>query len=200
MMRNNKQKNTGFTLIETLVAIFVLLLSVTGPLYVARSGLRSAMLARDQITAFYLAQDAMEYVKNVRDDNLLYGISGASGSTWMNNLDDCLGGEGCTIDTTPDDSQVGNSIRSCNPVHDGCDLSNPLYFNSATHAGIPGKFGFRSFVDGDKSPFSRVVYIGEVGGGKDEMKVAVVVRWSAGSFAGIREIVVVEYMSNWLDV
>lgn len=64
-------KNQGFTILETIVAIAILLVAIAGPLTVAEKGLIAAVSSQDQLTASYLAQDLMEYVKNVRDDNLL---------------------------------------------------------------------------------------------------------------------------------
>jgi Tfp pilus assembly protein PilV len=61
----NKNKNQkGFTIVETLVAVTILMISIAGPLTVANKGLLAAINAKDQMIASYLAQDAMEYVKN----------------------------------------------------------------------------------------------------------------------------------------
>ena len=68
-----EKTNRGFTVLETLVAVFILVLAITGPMVFAQSGLRTAFLARDQITAFFLAQDAIETIKNIRDTNALQG-------------------------------------------------------------------------------------------------------------------------------
>ncbi len=89
--RQNKQKNknqrrkftTGFTLVETLVAISILMLAVTGPLYYASEALRAATYAKDQITAFYLAQDAFEQIRKIRDENIY------SSNNWNNGLIGC---------------------------------------------------------------------------------------------------------------
>jgi prepilin-type N-terminal cleavage/methylation domain-containing protein len=63
--KNTIRTSSGFTLIETLVAIFILVLATTGPLSFAQSGLRASFVARDQVVAFYLAQDAIETIKNL---------------------------------------------------------------------------------------------------------------------------------------
>ncbi len=91
---NYKLKTSaGFTLIESMVAISILLIAITGPLVVARQGLVASRFAKNQITAFYLAQDAIEYIRSVRDSNFL------SGSGWLTNLTDCEGSY-CQVDVT----------------------------------------------------------------------------------------------------
>ena len=57
----------GFTLLETFVAITILMFAVVGPLTIVSKALNASYDSRDQITAFYLAQDAIEYIRNVRD-------------------------------------------------------------------------------------------------------------------------------------
>lgn len=63
---NNKfiMKNKGFTIIETLVAITILMIAVAGPLTIAQKSLMASIYARDQIVASYLAQEVMEEYKN----------------------------------------------------------------------------------------------------------------------------------------
>lgn len=57
----------GFTLLESLVAIFILLLALTGPIYIATLGIRTAAGSRDGISARYLAEEVVEYFRNERD-------------------------------------------------------------------------------------------------------------------------------------
>jgi len=68
----------GFTLIETLVAITLLTVSIVAPMSLAEQSLQSAYYARDQITASYLAQDAIESVREIRDSNIIKIAEGQS--------------------------------------------------------------------------------------------------------------------------
>ena len=100
--------NKGFTIIETLVAITILMISIAGPLTIAEKGLSAAINTRDQITASYLGQDLMEYIKNVRDADLLNG-----NTIFSTHLTSCIGsGVYCNIDTAVDVPTNPNTI-SC---------------------------------------------------------------------------------------
>jgi len=70
MIKSNskfKNLNSGFTLLEALVAVSILMVAVVAPMTVAQKGLSSATYSKSQMIASYLAQDAIEYIKNVRD-------------------------------------------------------------------------------------------------------------------------------------
>jgi Tfp pilus assembly protein PilV len=65
-MKKNIYKK-GFTLLEALVAISILMVAVAAPITIAQKGLSSAVYSKDQMIASYLAQDVIEYIKNLRD-------------------------------------------------------------------------------------------------------------------------------------
>ncbi len=73
----------GFTLVETLVAITLVIIAVTAPLYAASHSMTVAESAHLKITASYLAQEAIEYVHRMRDNAYLteYQIGGVGVST-----------------------------------------------------------------------------------------------------------------------
>ena len=72
--------NKGFTLVETLVAIAVLMIAIAGPLTVANKAYTSALDARNQSIAASLAQEGLEYVNNMKDNHAWYG---GSGDSWL---------------------------------------------------------------------------------------------------------------------
>ncbi len=197
MLKKIFKKEKGFTLVETLVAIFILVLSTTAPMVVAQNGLRAAYLARDQITAFYLAQDAMEFVKNVKDDKglvILYD-SIPNKSTWLDYLGDCKIKaqplSGCTIDTL---KGTNDGIEEC-PVGVGClDSADP---NSDSHLKYDSTSLAYGFSGSEESKFARTVSIEEVQVDR-EIKVTTRVRWKSNEGIGSREIDVIEYMTNWV--
>ena len=116
--------NKGFTLIETLVAITVLLLSVSAPLSIAAKALFSAYYARDQITAYYLADEAIEYVKNARDTTFLNDVFGNTGqNAWLGGLGNCIDQgngsfNGCYFEATQAFSSQ-SALSSCPSEGDG---------------------------------------------------------------------------------
>jgi len=116
-------KNRGFTIVETLVAITVLMISVAGPLVVASKGLSAALYARDQVIASYLAQESMEVIKNTRDNNL------AEGRVWLTGIIDS---PNCTSSTNPCDASA-ISLTSPPTTLTRCSAGScPIYFNSGT--------------------------------------------------------------------
>jgi prepilin-type N-terminal cleavage/methylation domain-containing protein len=163
----------GFTLIETMVAISILVLATLGPLTIAAQGLNQALFARDQVTAYYLADEAVEYIRNIRDDNAL----ALPKQNWLNGLSNCIG-HFCTIDAT-------NAVSLTNPS------SLPQQCPSQTgNCGIPlktddnGTFFYNSSNGGTNqrnSPFTRTITMTPVpssaGSNANEERIVVTMSW-----------------------
>lgn len=80
------KKTKAFTLVETMVAITIVTLAITAALFSSNSSLVAANIARDQLTASYLAQEGIEHVRLQRDNQYLAAYSGANASAvaWTN--------------------------------------------------------------------------------------------------------------------
>lgn len=72
-------KNRGFTIIESLIAIAILLVAVSGAGGAIQTGISSYIFSKDQIISFYLAQEGFEQVRNIRDENTLNGRNWLTG-------------------------------------------------------------------------------------------------------------------------
>ena len=169
----------GFTLIETLLAVTVLVLSMSGPLTIAAKSFTSAVFAKNQITAFYLAQEAVEYVRNIRDTNALNGRTStdpSSPSYWLSGLSSCID-TACTVKATG--TTLAEAVAPCSGA------CTPLLYNSAT--------GFYGYDSGEPSLFTRSFMLTRVN--DNEYAVTVTIAWknnAAGS-----QFVVQENITSW---
>lgn len=89
-------KNKGFTIIESLVAIAVVVAAVIGATAAVQSGISSYIYSKDQIIAFYLAQEGFEQLRNMRDENVITGDNWLSGIAELSS-DPCYFGQACTV-------------------------------------------------------------------------------------------------------
>ncbi len=163
--------SSGFTFVETLVAIAILLIAIVAPLSLVYQSLAASRVARNQVTAIYLAQEAIEFIRATRDDNAL------SGSAWLSGLSDCATVDGCTIDVP------ANVIKSCSGQ---CAL---LKYNGETFL-----YGYESSPDWIDTVFRRTITIEDVQAGL-ETKITASVVWYEG--ANPRTVTLGENIFNW---
>jgi len=169
----------GFTLLETLVALSILTSAVAGPLTLAFYSIRSASVSQNQLTAFYLAQEALEYVKNRRDTNVLKGES-----NWLKDLAPSGGGngfcrndKGCTVDIPY------NSINQC-PGGGDCPKMRYSSDTGLYHQNT-------SF--GSESPFTRKIKLWYISA--YEEKISITISWSEKF--GAKSFTLEENIFNW---
>src|SRR3989338_6121163 len=97
-IERTRSKTKGFTIIESLIAISILLTAIAGAGSAVQTGISSYIFSKDQIIAFYLAQEGFEQIRNIRDEN------GLRGRPWLTGL---ALGETYYIDT------IYNNITPC---------------------------------------------------------------------------------------
>jgi prepilin-type N-terminal cleavage/methylation domain-containing protein len=78
MIKKHTAQHSGFTLIETLVAISLLSIAIVGPMTLTSQSLSGAFFARDQVTAYNLAQEGLEAIRAIRDDQIITISQGQS--------------------------------------------------------------------------------------------------------------------------
>lgn len=174
--KSNHSSQKGFTIIETLVAIAVLMIAIAGPLVIASKGLTAALYSKDQMIASFLAQESMEVIKNIRDTEFKNGRDAFSP------MGNCDSGKPCDADPLD-----GNLINTANVGTEG----HQIYFNPDT-----GYTSNTSF-SGDETIFKRYFYmedvpqsVGSVTSDPDENQkiVHVVVTWNEGTVPFATEI------------
>ena len=170
----------GFTLIETLIAISILMVVMVGPLTLAQRSLSSVSLTKEKMTAYFLAQDAIEYVRSVRDGNILSGNGWGDG--FLIDMDSCLDSY-CYPFTVQlsDPSPCGAIFSSC---------SIPLKYDTSSH--LYGYWGTGANIE--VSPYKRVMKIAPTN--DHEVKIEVRVLWTSQGF-GDQEIVLYDTLLNF---
>lgn len=186
--RQRRRQQQGFTLVETLVAITILLVAIVGPMTIAARGLQSAFYAREQITAFSLAQEGVELIRAIRDRNALApGIT----TNWLTGIPgECRNsGEGCGLDAR----NSTFTLFSCNGSGDPCRLKD--------EGRVSGNRGFFSYATGGAlTPFTRQIWVREVAGGNEkEAEVIVEVSWRSGLFGDVKTVTVQSRIFNQYD-
>lgn len=139
----------GFSLLETTIAIAILVAAIIGPMALSSQSIRSASLAKDTIIASNLAQEGIELVKNIRLGNRI------DGRNWTQGLNPCSSQNGCFVDAK--DLDVGACSQNCNFLK--FDASLNLY----------------NYDSGQDTAFRRIITIANIN--DDEKKVSSSVRW-----------------------
>jgi len=106
----------GFTLIETLIAIFLLMLTVGGLLTLAADGYFQVRYAKNQIIANSLLQESLEYIRNDRDTSFQQGVTWSDWVAKYSGDHGCFDANGCTVDpytTIATDHVIACASDSC---------------------------------------------------------------------------------------
>lgn len=160
----------GFTLVETLIAIAILLIAVVGPISLIGDSLHKLYYARDQMVAINLAQEGIEAVRQKRDSDMLAVVTPGlfvSGTSYY--IVDASSA------TNPLPSVVGNANQ---PVY----LKGGFYEQGDTNSA-------------SSTQFTRLVTIASVTAGS-ELNVTSKVEWRTGGSA-TGTITVSENLFKW---
>ena len=170
----------GFTLVETLVAIAILSAAMAGPMTLAIKSIGTASISQDQLTAFYLGEEAIEYVKNVRDSNSNGSDPNDPTTYWLNNLNPCIGLNLSGLKKTCQIEAIGGSVVSYDP-------NQFLSFDQTT----------KQYNYAITKGFTRTVHIDNppVSGNGDEAIVTVIVSWQ--SKIGPRSLTLYDNLYNY---
>lgn len=199
-------QKSGFSLIETLVAVSLLLIIIVGPMAISAKTAKSTSFASEQVQAYFLAQEGLEMAQKARDDFRLAELDSATagdGSGWTNFTDssatgafqNCFKPTGCGLwwGTTPGKLQKFGAIingkdctfaNSCRIYINNADVRSKFTSASST-AGVPNEI----------TPFVRKIYFTTNNSGR-EIKVRSEVTWRTGSIIADQKVVLDTYLFN----
>lgn len=171
---NKKRKIKGFTLIEVIVAIAVILTAIVGLVGLSSFSVSGLQTAKSKVIAVNLAQEGIEIIRNMRDGNwLTYRDQMEQGSEysylWLTDLN-------------PGTYRVQYDSASLTANPD----NPPLYKNS---------YGFYQYspTGGTLTPFRRAVTIEWIS--DDEIKITSQVSWSEKGKTST--VAVEDHLYNW---
>ncbi|HAS80778.1 MAG: Type 4 fimbrial biogenesis protein PilV [Candidatus Nomurabacteria bacterium GW2011_GWE1_32_28] len=177
-----KKVSGGFTLVETLVAIAIFTISLISLMSILGSSISNTRFANNKNIAGYLAQEGIEYIRNMRDTYALTGVNNAWGN-FRTKLVSCnsSGGE-CGFNTSLYIPLDSNFIEKCTSDPDICKvyLDNGNYNTNLT---------------GSDSGFTRKIWVNVIDQDK-EIKIYSEVEWTQGS--GTYNVTFSENLFNWI--
>ncbi len=167
-MMKPKKREKGMTFLELMVAIFILIVGISGTVGLISRTIASASMAASQLKAAYLAKEGIEVVRNIRDSSWVRDAG------WLENLPNCLCCEAAFN-------------HNSNTAMTACPGGTPrrlIFFN--------GFYGYTTGTGARESVFSRRIRTERIG---DFLRVEVTVSWTERG--AIRNVTVVENLYDW---
>ena len=157
----------GFTLVETLVAVSILTVAIAGPLAVSSLAISESQYARNQITASYLAEEAVESIRNLRDANFIIS------NDWLTDLSPC--------DATTSLNQhckLSSKISSANPSLAVTACTTGIACPNLKYSDSDGFYSYESSGT-TESIFNRDIKIKKIGlsGSETNILITVTMTW-----------------------
>ncbi|MEZ4195381.1 MAG: prepilin-type N-terminal cleavage/methylation domain-containing protein [Candidatus Paceibacterota bacterium] len=197
MMYQYLKNQSGFSLVEMLVSITILLLVIIGPMTIIARTAKSSTYATEQVQAFFLAQEGLELAQKARDDRLLSSFV-TPGTPWSDFKTDgtyanCFNGNGCGLEWHNTTAGALATPVSCSPVTD-CRI----YQKSATGRSRFTYSAVDNSVSNTPTPYTRVIKFSNTNDGK-AVKVVSSVTWQTGTLVASQRVETETYLYNIYD-
>jgi len=162
-----KYSTKGFTILEVMLSIFILTAAVAGSFSLIQQTLHASSLNQSKLIAYYLGQEGIEIVKNIRDNNWLEQYRTDPALPWDDGLD-----EGEYIAAFDD-----QALRIFEDI--------PLYLNDD---------GFYGYAGTNSTTFKRKITINKID--SSALSATVEISWEQGKKTYTVD-PVVDYLYNW---
>ncbi len=173
----------GFTLLETIIAVFILSTAATAALTSVRTGARSSEYARDEIVAYYLSNETVEFLRNLRDTNI------TKGRNWLSGIPvECFTKDNnCRIDTSTKTFEVVDSKEQLRLCFDPNIINQEIAEEESQSTFSSGGYGYDACdsIDVDsgviQSRFIREIWF-EKFDDDNQVVVNIKITWQSGPF------------------
>jgi prepilin-type N-terminal cleavage/methylation domain-containing protein len=175
MKKTSYNFNKGFTLIETMVAVFVLTIALAALLSLTSQNLFSARYANNAITANYLMQEAVDSIRHDRDTIAFQQMTQSGGwDVFVDKYKECFGDNGCIVE--PADPSF---------IPQPCDMGKPAFGTFPCPVFNYDERGrnndYYTYKDAPPSKFKRQVMMAINPNNKDEINIKVNLEWQNGT-------------------
>ena len=180
--------NRGFTLVETMFAVLILTFTIVGMMTIVANSLFAARYARDEITANYLLQEVIDYIRNDRDTTIFLE-NGNQWSDFLAHYVDCSDSDGCYFDvlnnSTPKvcDFQASSNGSKCPFLYYDAGADTTPFYTNDDNSGNIGE----GEIPKVKTNFQRKIVVVQ-NANVDEIDVTVTVDWYNGGLPVTRSL------------
>lgn len=207
----NKQTNTGparnatynvaggFTLVETLVGISIFTGAIISMLSFAGGSIGDTNYSKNKLVATFLAQEGVEYIKNLRDTYVLFETDGWT--LFRAQLSLCESGNGCYFNS----AGVSYTSPSIQPMKDlsvlACAAECPILYYDNSGTITTTKYNYDT--NGVPTNFIRKIQITNINnvanaiGENKEILVTSTVYWKKGN--QVYNVSFSNYLKNWAE-
>jgi len=122
--KHSRSARKGFTLVEALVVISILLVGIISAFSLVAKSLATAPVIQDRLVASFLAQEKLEEIRQTRDSNFLKILHGSS-IKWTDgilNHDSDLS-DNLTLNNVKFTRQVNTELAASSPDHLAIDCT-----------------------------------------------------------------------------
>jgi len=177
----------GFTLVETMVAVFILSLTIISLMTVVANSLFTSRYSRDEITVNYLLQEAVDYIRNDRD-GMIFLSDGNMDDNWKSFIEkykNCSNKGGCYFDVYTNLQDPSNF----NPTECGDSGSEEITICPIFYFNLDPRFYFYNYQsEGVETSFQREIVVRPDPINTNEILVEAKVFWKNGDISKLRSL------------
>lgn len=159
--KKRQSESNGFSLIEVIIAIGIITVGIVSVINLLSFNLKNEIKNKNKMIAIYLAQEGIEVVRQIRDNNFFVG------SDWLTGIGDNKEVP-IIIDSEPDGDIDQTDLLSGWSLSDISGIKKIIYFHNTKKYYVQSDVDLSGSVDYIDTGFSRVLSIKKGTGGGSE--------------------------------